>query len=210
MQRGVLKIRPWGVIAVLAMATTTSCGTGIRDGEGYAYVTKTIGPEGGQIVLREATLAIYPQNLKEPATISMRRFPIIDHAGAVGPVFEIQIPTPTTFDLDPDIRIVTSDVVASNPASRIGFLFPGIANEQWVPDTSSPFQPCSPPTVCGPVQRDGFIHPGGTGSALSPTTTLDFAVVTQCGSIGDCAARQTCSSNACQQCYTVTSCNPAS
>ncbi len=210
MQRGVLKIRPWGVIAALAMATTMSCGTGIRDGEGYAYVTETIGPEGGQIQLQEATLDVWPACLKEPAAITMRRYPTIDHSGAVGPAFEIQIPTPTTFVGNPDIEIVTSDVVASNPTSTIGFLYPGVPgpDQQWVPMTSMPFQTCYPPTVCGPVQILGFSQ--DQGGTLPPTTKLDFAIVTHCASNGDCAARQTCSSNACQQCYEVTNCNPPS
>jgi hypothetical protein len=187
-----------------------SCGTGIRDGEGDLYVTKTIGPEGGRIVLQEATLDVWPHCLNESEAITMRRFATIDHAGAVGPVFEIQIPTPDIFQLDPQIGIVTSDVAAGNPASKIGFLVPGAPNEQWAPDTSLPYQPCSSPTVCGPVQSDGFPNPGGAGSGFPPTTKLDFAIVTQCGSNPDCAGRQTCSSHACQQCYEVSSCNPPS
>jgi hypothetical protein len=188
---------------VLAVAATVSCGTGIRDGEGDLYVTKTIGPEGGQLVFREATLIVWPNDLSAPASITMRRFPTIDHAGAASPVFEIQIPTPTTFTGDPDIQIVASDVATPNPASMIGFLVPGVSHEQWVPDTSKPFQDCSLPTVCGPVQRLGFSQP-------PPRTTLDFAIVIYCGSNANCAGSQTCSSNACQQCDSVTNCNQPS
>jgi hypothetical protein len=208
MQRGISIRWPWVGIAVLAVAATVSCGTGIRDGQGDLYVTKTIGPEGGQLVFREATLIVWPNDLSAPASITMRRFPTIDHAGAVGPVFEIQIPTPTTFIGDPDIQIVASDVPTPNPASTIGFLVPGIANEQWVPVTSQPFLSCSSPTVCGPVQSGGFNHPGGTGSGLSPTAKLDLAIITQCASNADCAGRQTCSSTACQQCVEISNCNP--
>jgi hypothetical protein len=203
MQRVVLNMGPWGLIAALAMATTMSCGTGIRDGESEFSMTKTIGPEGGQIVLQEATLDIPTLSLKDPETITLRRFWTIDHTGADSPVFEIQIPTPNIFNLDPQIGIVTSDAAAANPAATIGFLYPGISNEQWVPDTSKPFLACSPPTVCGPVQSDGFENPSG---AVPPTTKLDFAIVTGCASNADCEINQTCSSLACQQCVEVTSC----
>lgn len=196
-------MRPWRVIAVLAMAATMSCGTGIRDGEGDLYATKTIGPEGGQILLQEATLDVPTLSLTEPKSITMRRFQTIDHTGAVGPVFEIQIPTPDIFAIDPQIGIVTSDAVAANQAATIGFLYPGISNEQWVPDTSRPFPACSSPTVCGPVQSGGFWKPNG---GLPPTTKLDFAIVTQCASTSDCEVNQTCSSTACQQCVEISSC----
>ncbi len=200
-------MRPWGVIAFLATSTTMSCGTGIRDGEGDLYVTKTIGPEGGQIVFQEATLDVPTASLTEPAAITIRRFPTIDHAGAVGPVFEIQIPTPDTFNIDPQVGIVTSDAAAANPAARIGFLYPGINNEQWVPDTSQPFPGCYSPTVCGPVQSDGFKNPSGS---MPPTTKLDFAIITQCASTDDCAVHQACSSWACQQCVEVSNCKTSS
>jgi hypothetical protein len=193
----------------LAAATTMSCGTGIRDGKGEVFVVnRTIGPEGGQIVLGEATLDVGPHCLNDSTLITLRRFPTIDHAGAIGAVFEIEIPTPDTFQLEPQIGISTAGSVAANQASMIGFLHPGIADEQWVPDSPSPLLlPCSQQAVCGRVQSGEFKSPG---SGLLPTTKLDFAIVTHCDLIGDCSGSQTCSSSACQQCYDVSSCNPPS
>lgn len=194
-------------MAFLAISTTISCGTGIRDGDGYVYVTKTIGPEGGQIVLQEATLDVPSASLNEPKSITMHRFQTIDHAGAVGPVFEIQIPTPDIFNIDPQIGIVTSDATAHNPASAIGYLHPGISGEQWVPDSQQSLPGCLPPTVCGSVQSGEFSAPGG---GMPPTTKLDFAIVTQCAVTADCQVNQTCSSLACQQCVDVSNCKTSS
>jgi hypothetical protein len=208
MQRGLSTKWPWRVTAVLAVAMVLSCGTGIRDGEGDLYVRKTVGPAGGQLVLGEATVDVWQDCLASPTPITLRRYATIDHSGAVGPVFEIQVPTPDTFKNDPRIGITTSAVVADNSASKIGFLVPGVANEQWVPDSKPASPPCFPPVVCGPVQILEFTNPGGTNDPALTTTRLQFAIVTQCQSTGNCSASQACNSGACQECPTGALCNP--
>jgi hypothetical protein len=207
MKRGVLNRRSRGMIAVLVMAAMMSCGAGIRDGQGDVYVTKTIGQEGDQIVLGEATLDVWQDCLASDAVITLRRFAFVRHGGAVSPVFEIQVPSPGTFQKDPRIGISTSSMAVISPSPVIGFLVPGVDNEQWVPDSSSPSQPCSGPVVCGPVQIKGFTEPGGSGSGLPQTTRLQFAIVTQCQSPADCPGGQTCTAMACQICPTSSPCN---
>ena len=211
MQRGLSKYWPWRVIAVLAVTTTLSCGTGIRDGDGYVYVNQLVDQDGMYIVLREATLNIKSDSLRYPPTlIKLHRFPTIEQAGAVSAVFEIEIPTYDTFTNDPMLAISTSFDRASNPSSKIGYLVPGVDKEQWVPDSQSASPACDPPLVCGPVQAQEFEKPGGTKYPQLTTTRLEFAIVTQCQSDADCPGLQNCSSNACQDCLTGTLCNPAS
>jgi hypothetical protein len=194
-------------IALLAVAATASCGTGIHDGEGDWYVSKTIDQSGGQLVLGEATLDVKEHSLKSPPTlITLRRFPTVQHSGAVGAVFEIQIPTPDTFSNDPRIAISTSDAVATTTGSMIGYLVPGVDNEQWVPDSTPAVPPCSGAVVCGPVQSQAFT-PGGAADAGLATARLQFAIVTQCDSAAICPFGQTCSSRACQQCAAGGPCN---
>jgi hypothetical protein len=199
-------MRPWRVIAVLAVATAMSCGTGIRDGEGYAYVTQTIGPEGGQIVLQEATLTLKQDCVASPALITLRRHESIAQTGAIGPVFEIQIPTPDTFINDPTIGIATLDSVAIDSKYIIGSLVPLPGNGKWFPDTTQ--RPsCPPSAVCGDVQIQGFTSPGGALAPDLKTTILDLAIVQQCSSPPSvCPTGQNlaCNGNACQLCPTGT------
>jgi len=207
MQRGLTKLWSWRVTAMVAATTALSCGTGIRDGDGEVYMFKTIDAPGDRLVLGEATLDVGEGCLDSPTVITLRRFSTIDHTGAIGPVFELQVPTPGTFKGDPRIEISTSDTVAAASSSTIGFLVPGGSNEQWVPDTPQPAPPCSSGVVCGPVQIKSFTEPGGTTSPLPPTTRLEFAIVTQCQEDQDCPLYQACSSRACQECYPGSTCN---
>jgi len=204
MQRGLSKYWPWRVAAVLAVTAALSCGTGIRDGEGEVYVSKTVDYPGDTLVLGEATLELGIGCVEAPALITLRRFPTIGHSGAVSPVFEIQVPTPDTVKRDPKISIATSPDVAGNSASVIGFLVPGVKDEQWVPDSPTTKLPCSSGVVCGPVQSGGFENPG---SGILPTTKMDFAIVQKCGDIGECGLLQACNSSACQACMTSGQCN---
>jgi hypothetical protein len=209
MQRGLSKYGPLRSTAVLTVTTALSCGTGIRDGEGEVYANRIVGQEGLDIQVGEATLSVGLNSLRNPPTlISLRRFATIDHSGAVGPVFEVEIPTPDAFSNDPRIVISTLDTVASLPSSAIGYLVPGVSNEQWVPDSPSEFPPCTSTEVCGPVQIQEFIRPAA--GTKPPTTRLEFAIVKKCDGIGDCGPLQACSSRACQACQPSSECNPAS
>lgn len=208
MQRGLSTYWPWRVTAVLAVTTALSCGTGIRTVEGEAETSRTIDQEGFDLKLGEATLNVCQNCLAAPALITLRRFHTYQHhLGAVGPVFEIELPTPDTFKQDPRIVIETSTAIANNDSFVIGFLVPGGTHEQWVPDSPAASLACSAPEVCGPVQILGFTKPGG-GTA-SPTNRLEFAIVKKCGSISDCGPLQACNSGACQECATPSDCNPA-
>ena len=209
MQRGLSKYWPWRVTAVLAVSTALSCGTGIRDGEGEVYANRMVGQEGLDIQVGEATLSIGLNSLRDsPTLVSVRRFNTIDHSGAVGPVFEIEIPTPNAFTNDPRIGISTLDTVASLPSSAIGYLVPGVSKEQWVPDSPSESPPCTSTEVCGPVQIREFTQPAS--GTEPPTTRLQFAIVKKCGLIGDCGLLQACSAGACQACAPSGPCNYSS
>jgi hypothetical protein len=200
MKRGISTMGSWMGIAALAVAATVSCGSGIRDGRGDLYATKTIGPEGGQILLREATLSFEKNCVATPATITLRRYDSIAQTGSIGPVFEIEIPRPDTFINDPTIGISTLDTVAIDSKYIIGFLVPTI--EQWVPDTTRPSK-CAASSVCGDVQIIGFTNPGGTLQPDLKTTILELAIVQQCNNTSWlCPTGQNlaCNSSACQQC----------
>ena len=209
MQRGLSKYWPWRATAVLAESTALSCGTGIRDGDGYVYMSKTIDFPGDTLVLREATVAIPEASLLGPTLITLRRFSTLDHSGAVSPVFEIQVPTDDAFQIDPWIEISTSQDVAGKAASVIGFLDPGVPGEQWVPDSNSSTTPCTspPPVVCGPVQRGGFRTPGGGYADTFRACKSAYAIVTKCASPATCPIGQTCTSTACQACNASGPCN---
>jgi hypothetical protein len=191
---------PWLGTAVLAVAASVSCGTGIRDGQGDLYATKTIGPEGGQIVLREATLDFGLNCVDPPAPITLRRFDSIAQTGAVGPVFQIQVPSPGTFNNQPTITISTLDTVASDSRYAIGFLVPAI--RQWFPNTNTNPPPCAASSaLCAEVQIQSFTQPNGPQDPLK-TTTLDLAIVQKCMANSECPTGQNmvCSGTACQLC----------
>jgi len=207
MERRVSTIRFCAVAACLAGGAAISCGSGIHDGKGEVFATGIIGPSGGQILLREATLDIAENSVQGEASITLCRYDSIEHAGAVGPVFEIQVPTPGTFTHDPRIDIATSPVVAGSASSVIGSLIPGVANPQWVPDSSATVPICPPSVVCGPVQS-GIFNPGGSIDAGLTTTVLRLAIVTQCAGNADCLSKQACTSRACQKCPPSSPCNP--
>jgi len=211
MQRGLTISWPWRVTAVLAVTTALSCGTGIRTSEGEVKVevSRTIDQDGFDLKLGEATLNVWKDCLSAPSLITLRRFHTFEHhLGAVGPVFEIEIPTADTFERDPRIVIDISSGVKIDKSFVIGFLVPGVDNEQWIPDSKPADPPCAAPNICGPVQILGFPRPNS--AADSQASRLEFAVVKKCGSIGECGLNQACSSGACQECATSGECNRVS
>ena len=207
MKRGLSTYWPWRLTAVLAVAMAPSCGTGIRTVEEQEVaVSRTVDAEGFDLKLGEGTLNVWKNCLASPALITLRRFHSYEHhLGAVGPVFEIEIPTSDTFMCDPRIVIGTSSAVANNDSSVIGFLVPGGTNEQWVPDSTQANPSCTKPDICGPVQNQSFTSPGG--GTLPPTNRLEFAIVEKCGQTSDCGPSQACTSGACQECQTNSECN---
>lgn len=206
MERGQQTEWPWRLTAVLAVTTALSCGTGIRTTEEQEVaVSRTVDAEGLDLKLGEGTLNVWKNCLDSPTLITLRRFHSYEHhLGAVGPVFEIEIPVPDTFTCDPRIVIETSSAIANNGSSVIGFLVPGGTNEQWVPDSTQASPPCTAPDICGPVQNQSFTKPGGG----TPTNRLEFAVVESCGGTPNCGPSQACTSGACQECQTNGECNP--
>jgi hypothetical protein len=204
MEHGVSTRGFCAVAAFLAGASGIACGAGIQDGRGEVYATRIVDPSGGYIVLREATLDVKQDCVRGPVPITLRRYDSIEHSGAVGPVFEIEVPTPDTFQQDPQIEIATSSLTVTSPNPVIGFLVPGADNEQWVPDGTSPVCPSS---VCGPVQSQTFTHPGSAASPVVTTRVLLLAIVTQCATNVDCPSNQACNSNACQECPKGSPCN---
>jgi hypothetical protein len=106
----------------VAAAAGLSCGAGIHGDEGWYYVSGSIDSSGGQLVLREGTLIVARNCVEEAVPITLRRQDRIDHSGAIGPVFTIEVPSPTTFVNDPQINIATSAAVASSASSTIGYI----------------------------------------------------------------------------------------
>jgi hypothetical protein len=197
------------IATLVACAAGLSCGTGIRDGNDEESVTRTIGPEGGQIAFMEGALDILPTYVDGFAKITLYRYASIKHTGAIGPVFEINVPDPETFKKDPIIEVVTSSEVANGSGNVMGLLVPGV--NQWFPTTSStPIDfSCPSLNVCGALQREEFTRPdGGKNTSITSTTTIQFAIVRQCDSDGDCPSQQACNSHACQQCVLNGPCNP--
>jgi hypothetical protein len=191
------------IATLVACAAGLSCGTGIRDGNDEESVTRTIGPEGGQIAFMEGTLDI-PKDSVDPAVpIILRRYPSIKHAGAIGPVFEIQIPTPNTFaHSDPTIGISTTASVVADSNSVIGYLVPSVTKVEWVPDqTPEQSKPtCQSSAVCDFVQSQAFPNHGNLVDAGITVSVLQFAIVQQCTDTKECLKGLACNSKACQEC----------
>jgi len=178
-----------------------SCGTGIRDGNDEESVSRTIGPEGGQIAFMEGTLDILPNYVEGLPKITLHRYASIKHTGAIGPVFEIQVPDPGTFSNDPIIEVVTSSEVANGVGNVMGLLVPGV--DEWFPTTSSTPSDFSCPSsnVCGALQRIEFTRPdGGKNAVITSTKTIQFAIVQQCSETKECLKGLACNSGACQEC----------
>ena len=213
MEDRVPKGRMRRIAALVACAAGFSCGTGIRDNSYEGAVTQKIGPEGGQIALMEGTLDILPDCLGVSTPITLRRYPSIKHTGAIGPVFEIQVPEPGTFTHDPVIEILLPSEVATDPkkAYEMGLLVPGV--DQWFPITtllSSDFT-CPSANACGDLQINEFTSPdGGQDKNITETTVLQFAIVQSCLETKECLKGLACNSHACQECPTGSICSTGS
>jgi hypothetical protein len=193
----------------LTAAAGISCGPGIHSGDGWYFVSKPIDRSGDQLVLREGVLDVWENCVAESSLITLRRFDRIDHTGAIGPVFSVEVSSSNTFVNDPQISIVSPAAVDPAQGLTIGYLVPGDPDKQWVPDSPATPPTCAAGVVCGPVQIESFKQPGG--DPTKATTTVEFAIVKQCAtSRGDCPSRQACNSGACQQCPIPTGgdCNP--
>ena len=162
----------------------------------------TLDEWGSQIQFNELTVDVGEYSLVSSATITVRRYDSIKHAGAIGPVFEIEVPSANTFINDPQLSIATSADVLACETCTIGFLVPSLTPQQWVPDSPAVPPKCLPGVVCGPLQSQSY----GKDSP-NATTIVQFAIVKQCDSNSDCLSRQACTSRACQQCPTSGQCN---
>ncbi|HEX7505416.1 MAG TPA: hypothetical protein VF550_01510, partial [Polyangia bacterium] len=149
---------------------------------------------------------VWPDCLASSATIIVRRYDTIKHTGAIGPVFEIEVPFAETFINDLQLSIATTADVLACETCTIGFLVPSLSPQQWVPDSPATPPKCLPGVVCGPLQIQSFSKP--KADSTFTTTIVQFAIVKQCDSNIDCSVNQACSSRACQQCPTSSQCNP--
>ncbi len=201
-----------GLVATCLLAAFgSSCGTGIRDGKGEVYATKTFDVTGGRMQLDGAILDIWPGSVAGLSPITMRRYEEVAPRGAVGPVFEIELPSWNTVqNNDPRIGIDTTADIRTATWARIGYLSPMASGlDIWVPDsTESTSAGCPDLAVCGPVQLASFQYPGGASLNLSPSKVLRLAIVRTCGTRADCGPNQTCQGGACQQCLSPSDCNP--
>jgi hypothetical protein len=208
MERRVSKLVVRAAAACLAAGLTVSCGKGISDGRGEVFTFVEVKPSGANVEVEDAVLRMYAGTVMAPALIALRRYETADPAGAVGPVFEIELPAVDTLASDPrlDIR-TTSDVAAAPDVFTIGFLSPITADlKMWVPDSTNSYPDCPPLHVCGPVQGQSFTLPGS--GKFPPTNVLKLAIVKRCGSRSDCGSQQSCQGGVCQQCLSSTDCNP--
>ena len=196
--------------ALVACAAGISCGTGVHDGEGDWYVTRIVDPAGGEIAFKEAILHVSLDSLDGPAPITLRRYPTIEHAGAIGPVFEIEVPKPETLTKDPGIGILASSDVVSDPNNVIALRVPAVG--WWFPATSATPVDFACPTLnkCGDVQVKEFTTPDGAQVVGLTTTTLQIAIVQKCGKTSECATGQdlACNAGACQTCPQDSVCQP--
>ena len=157
-------------------------------------VTATVGPEGGEIVLAEATLFIGQGTMSQAAPITLRRYSTFGRAGAISPVFEIQVPTAGTFiNNNPAIAILASAEIASDASSVVGFVT--TAADYWVPSIAPTACPSS--SVCGTVYN---LRYQAASDASPAVTSLYFAIVVKCDGTTVCPPRQSCNSSACQAC----------
>jgi len=195
MKRALTNLASWIASLVALAATVPSCGSGIHDGDGEVYMTKTIDDNGGQIVLREAVLDVWAKCLPGPTPIALRRYESIDNTGAISPVFQLEIPTPDAFKSSPRLSISASAEISNSGSFEIGHLVPDGHPEQWIPEQPRTSGCDLPLSVCDPLQLVAF--------TTSPTTSkLDYAIVKLCQFPSDCLPNQSCQSGACQYCPT--------
>lgn len=193
----------------LAAGLAVSCGKGISDGRGEVYASATFDVNGGRLQVGGGTLDLYTGTVAEPATITLRRYEEVVPAGAVGPVYEIELPKPDTFKTnDPRLSIHTTPEVLGSGKATLGFLSPmdnGVM--MWVPSTT-PARPEGAPSgsVFGTVQIGSFIRPNGGKSPA--TNVLRMAILMSCSNRGECGSNQACPANVCQQCLNNSDCNP--
>lgn len=209
MERRVSKIGLRSAAICLAVGLTLSCGKGISDGRGEVYGSATFDVNGGRLQVGGGTLDLYVGTVAEPATITLRRYEEVVPSGAVGPVYEIELPTPDTLKTnDPRLSIHTTSEVLGSGKATIGFLTPmGNGVMMWVP-TTTPARPEGAPseTVFGTVQIDSFKRPGS--GTFPPTNLLRMAILMRCSNRSDCGSNQACPANVCQQCIDNSDCNP--
>ena len=164
------------------------------DAAAITSVTKTIGTEGGEIALAEATLFIGIGTMSQAVPVTLRRYDYYGRAGAISPVFEVQVPAAGTFvNNNPAIAISTSADVLANPSSAIAFVT--APTDYWVP-TIVPTN-CPALSICGTVYNLRYVAASGTTPEV---TSLYFSIVVKCDSTTVCPPRQACNSGACQAC----------
>jgi hypothetical protein len=159
--------------------------------------TKTVDDRGDDLYLAEAHLIIGPGTFRERVSVTLRRITSVNHAGAVGPVFEISVPSSGLFRQDATLTLqVTTDIGQPNQSNLVlGILNPNLslAMQQWVPAASSKYNP-EPPSVTGLV------------TGFGNSSVLQFAAVILCVPTTTCPTGQSCNAGACNQCPTGSPC----
>jgi hypothetical protein len=190
---------PWTALLAAALAICpafgSSCGAGIYDGLGGAQVTKTITSDGGVLVLGQARLVMGPGTFAAPTEVTLRRIPAIAHAGAYGPVFQVDVPSSNVFRQDATFELQVPSIGANQPSLALGALDPTLSLDvqQWVPVFGSGLD-ASQSLLTGSI-------PG-----LSTMTTIQLGAVVSCPPTTACPAGQACNSGACQVCPTGSPC----
>ena len=164
---------------------------------GITQSSKTVGPNGGDLILDGATLTIGRGTFQNPTQVILREYPKIDYAGAYGPVFEISVPAAGLFRQVATLTLpAPSPSIGANQANLVlGALDPSRlpADQQWVAVSDSSLS-LEQTSVTGSV------------SDFGNASVFEYAVVLGCTLTAQCRTGEACNASACQQCPTSSQC----
>jgi hypothetical protein len=189
-----MRLSTWAC-GLVGLLSAGGCGEGLRDGQGEREVTQIVGPEGGEVVLGQARLVVRRGLLSKPTTVALRRVPVPEKRGPIGPAFELSVQG-GSFNAPPVLELAaTPPEGVPGGALRIGFHKAGGADYYWwLPFTSSTTYDAAARTIRTDATA-GF--PDGT--------TIQFGAMLWCGNgelgvdkIDKCAPEWECGSGVCQ------------
>ncbi len=166
-----------------------ACGSGLDDGAGSREVSKVLGSSGGDIVLSQGRFTFSPDSLAGDTTVTVRRMPTGLAGGALGAVFEVEMPSGVGLGTqDPEAAIAVTKH-SDRDHVRLGFLPVTDAVEgprYWIPVQESEFD-AAEIAVRGPMAA--FRERGNV---------VQFAAVYTCATTDECPRGRDCQAGACQ------------
>lgn len=178
--------RTKGLVAALLL---TGCGPGLDDGAGPREVTQVLGPSGGEVVLSQGRFTFSPDSLATNTTVTVRRMPTGLAGGALGAVFQVELPLGIGLGKQDPIATIAVPADSDRDHVRLGFLsVAGPADEPryWIPVQESAFDP-SEVAVNGPM-----------AAFRDKPNVVQFAAVFTCSLGNKCPSGRICQSGACQ------------